>query len=478
MSDKRKIIFRLIILVGIIIRLVILFLPFDVILERWGSDDLFYYSQIAGKFWETGQFTFDGLELTNGFQPLFMILLIPFGKFTLNNPQSSLIIVLSLTSVLTILASLQIPKLFKAYNLDSRLALVATGLFLFHPKILSVTFNGTEASLSFLMVFLSLLAFKWVQDGKKLVISSLIFTGLILTRMDFSILLFLLFVISLIQRHSFFLWVKVLLLPTIFFALWLFINYHFFDSIVPSSGTAKKLHSGAFDIEYLRQWMSTYSTAMMSESRLSITILLLSGIGLFSIFKLKTKQYKYIIFFLFILSAISGIIPILSIGSFRDWYLIIHFILILFISSLGIYFLLNKTRFKIGVSLLILLGVWTEAQFSQRNLQGTKVIASAIQFEEIIEQNEVIGSFNSGLINTTLGNRRVVNIDGVVNNGILEYYQNKNIDLYLKKQNIRYIIDYKNSIDFFLENFSTQQNFRIVDLVIIGKEEFVLVELL
>lgn len=42
-------------------------------------DDTFYYWMIARRFWETGLFTFDGVNPTNGFQPLWQWLLLPFG---------------------------------------------------------------------------------------------------------------------------------------------------------------------------------------------------------------------------------------------------------------------------------------------------------------------------------------------------------------------------------------------------------------
>jgi hypothetical protein len=42
-------------------------------------DDTFYYWMIARRFWETGFFTFDGLNPTNGFQPLWQWMLLPLG---------------------------------------------------------------------------------------------------------------------------------------------------------------------------------------------------------------------------------------------------------------------------------------------------------------------------------------------------------------------------------------------------------------
>lgn len=475
--QSNKIIYALL-LTGIIIRLIILFQPFETLFGRWGSDDSFYYSQIAGNFANTGLFTFDGMELTNGFQPLFMFLLLPFGKLMFNDIHSSLFIMLGVTSILTIIAAFQIPKLFREYGLNQQLGLIVTGLFVLHPKIISVTFNGTEAALSFLMIILSLRAFKWIQGGQKLVLSSLIFGGLVLTRMDFSLLLFLLFATAVIQRHSFVNWAKVLLLPIVLFSAWLAINYHYFDSILPSSGTAKALHSEVIESNHLGAWLSTYSTALMSESKLSIVLLTLCLFGCFYAYQQKSSQYKNYSFFLFGLSAICGIVPIISIGSFRDWYLIPHFLLVLFLSSQGIIFLLRKTKFKLIVCLVILGGIWTEAQFSRRKFNGTYFVQAGQQFDKRIPKEMTVGSFNAGVINCSMSNRTVVNLDGVVNNGILQYYENHNLQMYLKMRDIHYIIDNKSSIDFFLQNFSNQQDWIIIDRFTLDKQELVLVHLL
>jgi len=469
---------RVLVIAGIIIRLVILFLPFDMLFGRWGSDDLYYYSQIAGKFSETYFFTFNGTELTNGFQPLFMFLLLPFGKLLLNDIHNTLLITLGIASILTIITAIQIPKLFKDYGLNPQVALIATGIFLLHPKIISVTFNGTEAALSFLMVVLSFRALKWIKQSQRLFLSTLIFSGLILTRIDFSILLFFLFLTGLTRRHSFINWVKVLVLPTMVFVVWLTVNHHYFDSIFPSSGAAKSLHSSVLEVDYLRQWLSTYSTAMMSESKLSLTILTLCVLGILYAFKQKTIQYNRYILSIFGLSAICGLIPILSLGSFRDWYLILHFILVLLLSSLGIYFLLQKTKYKVILYVLIMAGLWTEAHVSQRKFNGPDFLIACQQFEQKIPKEMSVGSFNSGIISCELSNHTVINLDGVVNSQILEYFKNKNIELYLKKQKILYIIDVKSSVEFYLNEFSDLQNWDIIDVFRSGDHELILVRVL
>lgn len=465
-------------LIGGVIRLLIICLPFDYLFARWGSDDLYYYSQIASYFNQTGTFTFDGIEPTNGFQPLFIFSLIPFGTFMQNNVQISLYIVLFITSIFTLLAAYQIPKLFLEYQLNQKLSTIVTALFILHPKLLSITFNGTEASLSFLMLLLSFRAYKWIANNEKLFLSTIIFGGLVLTRLDFSILLALLFIAGLMNKHSFLVWFKALLFPTFLFLTWMSINYYYFDTIMPSSGTAKKFHSVAFETDYIRVWITTYTTVLMAESAKSITAIALAIIGFILLIK-KTRQIKKIALFLFIASAIAGIIPILTLGSYRDWYLIIHFIFILFVLGIAIEWLINhyyklKKYLLIGIILLL----WVEASIFSRDFNGSSTIYACQQFKNKIEENVTLGSFNSGIINCVLGNtNRVINLDGVVNNNILQFYPSKQLDKYLEENNVLYIIDNEQSIRFFLENFSKSISLEIIDRYQVKKHELILVKL-
>jgi hypothetical protein len=332
-------------------------------------------------------------------------------------------------------------------------------------------------ALSFLMVVLAFRALQWIQSGEMLLVSSLIFGGLVLTRMDFSILIFLFFLGGMIQKNAFSNWFRVLILPVLLLCGWLTFNYFYFDSILPSSGTAKKLHSAGLDINYFKQWLSTYSTAIMSESRISITLIILCVFGIIRVFVKKNTSDKRFLFYLFTVSSILGMIPILSFGSFRDWYLIVHFLLIILLSAFGVLFLMEKTKYTISVSVVVLAGLWTEAQFSQRDFNGKVTLEACERFNPRIPDKAIIGSFNSGIINCVIDNHRVINIDGVVNNSILTNYKNKNLDVYLKANDIQYIIYNPSSIEFFLKHFSQDQKWEVLDQYQRGKHRFVLVQL-
>lgn len=121
-------------------------LPLQDILTRWGSDDLYYYTQIAGNLASGHGFTFDGLQPNNGFQPLFLFLLAPVGKWLLHDPAMSVYLVLVLVTVLTLLAAWQLFYLVQEADFSASVGVVTSAVLVLHPKILGVTFNGTEGS--------------------------------------------------------------------------------------------------------------------------------------------------------------------------------------------------------------------------------------------------------------------------------------------------------------------------------------------
>lgn len=453
---------------ALLIRVFILFQPSLTILDRWGSDDLYYYTQIAGNVAAGNGFSFDGLHLTNGFQPLFEFLLIPFGKWLWHDVEFSLKFTLLLVSVLTMIAGWQLRLLCRQWNMPPRIALLAPAILLLHPKILSVTFNGTEGALSLLMLVLSLRSLEWMQEKKHTLWISVIFSLLVLTRMDFTFFLMALFAYGMFRKQSFFHWVKVLVTPVLVFAAWMSLNYVYFKSIVPSSGAAKMLHSALLDYSIPKVFLSTWSTALFAETQLSWVVLVLVIFGVIFLL-MKHKQLAQKAIFLIGASSVLGIIAIVSIGYFRDWYLMPQYLTTCILMAFGVSFLLERLPSFNWKSLLVLvpLGlIWTEAHFTERKMNRTAIYNAIRKFELQLPSGELVGTFNAGLLGTILGpNTRVINLDGVVNNSVLPYQKNKQLDRYLEQENISFLIDHSGSIDFFREQFMPD-----VQLEVIAKE--------
>jgi hypothetical protein len=119
-------------------------------------DDSFYYLQVARHVARGLGSTFDGVEPTNGYHPLWMWLLIPIQAVTRGAPEVSLRLALLLSSLLG-LSSLWM--LFRLLRARAGGWAAVTGLLLFAwPRIFGLTTNLLESGLALLLF----LAVAWV----------------------------------------------------------------------------------------------------------------------------------------------------------------------------------------------------------------------------------------------------------------------------------------------------------------------------
>jgi hypothetical protein len=188
--------YLIIILTTSIIPLIVVFWFPDKIINLF-YNDAFYYFTIAENFNHTGIFTFDGINPTNGFHPLWqMIVTIVFSVTSNHNDQVLIILILCLA--LTIFANLFIYlstyKLTKSKLLSFVTVLPGYFYLLFglavgkHYSIIS-TLNGMETSLSLLLFSIVVYQLVRLSDNKEysnfqLFSISLLLSLLVMSRLD------------------------------------------------------------------------------------------------------------------------------------------------------------------------------------------------------------------------------------------------------------------------------------------------------
>lgn len=146
------------------------------VLARYGSDDLFYFTEVARHVAEGQGVSFDGVNSTSGVQPLWVLLLAPWARLFDGHASFALSVDLSLVTAITVVSGLLMPRVVRAL-LDreplrgstdgaSRRALgtLAGCVWLVHPRVLEVTFEGTEGALAALCWQLSILA--WLAEDR------------------------------------------------------------------------------------------------------------------------------------------------------------------------------------------------------------------------------------------------------------------------------------------------------------------------
>jgi hypothetical protein len=123
--------------------------------NSWFSrDDAFYYFKVAQNITEGMGSTFDGINLTNGYHPLWMIICIPvfaLARFDLVLPLRVLLMVMAVFSAAT---SVLIYRLIKS-NLSHAVAFIAATFWAFNIYIHSVVYEfGLETPIAAFAVVL------------------------------------------------------------------------------------------------------------------------------------------------------------------------------------------------------------------------------------------------------------------------------------------------------------------------------------
>ncbi|MCJ7583914.1 MAG: glycosyltransferase family 39 protein [Anaerolineales bacterium] len=177
------------IILSLLFHLYVIFSPADSLVNWYTSDDAFYYFQVARNVANGLGATFDGINLTNGFHPLWMLVCIPvfsLAKFDLFLPLRLLALI---SAALNTAAGILLYRLLKKYLSQGVAALTAL-IWVFTPSFhMLIIQRGMETSISaFFLVLLLFLVNRWRDDPalppKKSVLLGLVAGLAILARLD------------------------------------------------------------------------------------------------------------------------------------------------------------------------------------------------------------------------------------------------------------------------------------------------------
>ena len=212
------------------------------------GDDAFYYLKIADNILTHSTSSFDGKSITNGYQPLWMLVLLGLGIALPIKSSGFMILLFSTIAMFSMIGSLLFFKLSGA--LFSKSSLIGTLIYFFGALFLSK--SGMEVGLLFVFLPLFLLLLFKVKENPTL--SNYFWLGfctslLLLSRLD--IILFFTTMVICIAIFGFniftlsmgFTWKKAGagfggLIP---FLGYLIFNFMAFGSVIPISGRAKAL---------------------------------------------------------------------------------------------------------------------------------------------------------------------------------------------------------------------------------------------
>ena len=178
----------IIILPVLLVSLYVAFSPADRLLNWFNNDDGFYYFVVARNIAGGNGVTFDGINLTNGFHPLWMLVCIPIFAIFKADPISPLRVVILVFGMLQAVSMLLLFYQFKKI-LPPLLSTLLVFLFGFSSSVyFTIYCGGLESAISLLgIILLIFLTQKYRADRKNLLL--LILTGLVagltvLSRLD------------------------------------------------------------------------------------------------------------------------------------------------------------------------------------------------------------------------------------------------------------------------------------------------------
>lgn len=119
------------------------------------SDDAYYYFKVAQNIILGLGSTFDGTNLSNGYHPLWMVVLLPIYALSIDTPEVSLRIILTVQALLAA-GTLLLLWRYVSNILSWRYALLSLIIFFFFASPVLLLFNGLESALLIFWVMLLL----------------------------------------------------------------------------------------------------------------------------------------------------------------------------------------------------------------------------------------------------------------------------------------------------------------------------------
>jgi hypothetical protein len=424
-------------------------------------DDAFYYLQISKNSAKNLGWTFDGVEPTSGFHLLHALLLdFIFRVFPEISFHSIFLIVGNLGSLL-LLAAFTLTVISISNSFGNKYAWVA--FIVFTP--LTVIFQSTAMMESSLVVFFaSVVLYLIVTENLSVVDphasrSFFLWMSLLagflgsLARSDFGLLpgslligffLFKFFGLNLKIRH-----LLAIFIGSCFGLLVLFIhNFNISGSIFQNSAKMKSHWNGLFGNNFraplnmfLDLILPFWSEITFVPKLIMMLFLVSSVIAMF--IKAKSGNVSLSLS-LGILFPVTGYVIFYSFNSqsFQIWYVAIFTSIAAFLLA-GLLNTFRLPTWTLISLVVILVPLNLKQSYDARAPYALQEdLYEAAKFVKNSPLENLYGSWNAGILGFFSDNR-VVNIDGLANDQILEYVKNGDLFGYLTQRKITHLIDFK-----------------------------------
>jgi hypothetical protein len=442
-------------------------------------DDAFYYLQIARHLAAGHGSTFDGVHTTSGYHPGWLALLVPLAA-ALPEPASLLRGALILELLLHAATAFALTGLFRRFT-SPGLAVVGALCWLANPFALYLSLQGVESALYALsLVLLLRTVLRFVEAPPDALLPHLQLGGALalcfLARTEAGILAAVTCAVAPALRgsspwsrsslRSAFLVATTLTLGVLPWFAWCRLAT---GSFWQSSGVAKSLWAHQFldpmsgpqrlvrAAEVTGRWLAppwigTLDVPVQGINPFVYAALVPAVLAMLSAIRRPLASLPLIAGSAWLLGTtlLTGLIYGLFYWDTPDWYhtqpaLLIFLIAYAWISNSAVAGGRWGAVLGTGVPGLLLLLTLLAAYNFYREPPihypwQRDYYASQAGFEKLVPPGEAIGCFNAG-IPAFFGHRRIVNLDGLVNDSVVPYYRARNLERYFADQGIHYLAD-------------------------------------
>jgi hypothetical protein len=487
--NKSAYIISSLLLINFIIRLIIALLPLRFIDGLIIPDDA-YISLFIAKNIAKGLGPHYGFGFTNGFQPLYVFLMVPIYKLFPNDlviPVHIALIILSIFDTLSLYFIIRIIS----RRTKNKLTYILISLFwIFNPYIISTTLNGLETMISaFFIIFILDYIDKYFTDEIKVKIDIIkyfylgILSGLaVFARIDNVFLVLIVLVFLIYQSRN----MRVKAISTYLFGIiiiylpWLVYSYYYTGDIYPVSGKACRFMSLAgfhFDTSFIHLYypMMKYSLFAIIENNLNYIICIFFFFAILvlnrkfnfkQLFIQKSRIYIIMLGFSMII-VLSYTFYIFTHWYFSRYYFPLVILFLLFMATLIDKLSEISLRYKFVTIGMVIISLYSfifmgkfQDYFSLKVNDKLGYMSIGLWSAQNFQPGTVIGAYQTGALAYFANNLKVINLDGVVNKEAYTSLVGGKLMEYIRNSKIEYILTWKSNL-YLLEketnNFKNQE---------------------
>jgi len=483
---------------GFLFRLAIILRPFLWLDDLVLCDDSYLCWDIARRWAGGHPMTQDGIHFTNGFQPLWVFLLIPVYSLFPGNPILPGKIALFLLALFNVATGAFLFLLVKEAA-SRKGAFFALFLWMASPYVIAQGINGMETALVILMLAITLWFYLARVRDKPFPWRRFLTLGLLagltmLARMDQVFLLLALGVDVLWQKR------RQALRPLALVGLgalvvlspWLILSFHYTGSLLPISGQAVRFLSLAklklagiepglmWHFKMLRNTMAQWagsplpviSAVHVIAGRLSLSRrILYAGLGVLVVLGLwglwdrtpdeareRAGRLRFLLLFAL------GMLGLYSCYIYASWYQPRYQapMALLVTVACGVLYSWSPRwgrQLGWGIALGLFLPRLWNTQLEAPLPRGYFRIGSYVQ--RAFPHGARIGTYQSGAMGYFARDKTVINLDGVVNEGALRAHQERRAFDYTREQGLEYLVDWDSNFEDMLFQFSANAPTRL-----------------